>query len=378
VKFLQLLGLIWLVLVWSAMSSNPLIGFADAARIELRSGLWVIVLAGLELLRQLHFLVSEHWSGYHRVWTRGIFGRIDRAARRFSDWTRFRLARAAKWLIAIAILALILGKAYHTSPLQGLFLLPGTILRALPVIIYITVIVSLGILQFAAIFWFMSKGGVEVYFPDDIRTRFADVWGQDHVLERVKENILYLEDPEAIEDKGGYVPGGILLWGPPGTGKTLMAEAVAGETGKPFVFIEPAAFINMFMGVGVLKVKSLFRRLRKLALRYGGVIVFFDEADSLGNRGAGVGQGSFARSAGAAGGSQFGAVSPFAACHGFSYLSEDTQAALFARALRAAAPAPRPQGRFRQMFPVYGGGGGGGSCGGRSACGRSRRRSTGS
>ncbi len=64
-----------------------------------------------------------------------------------------------------------------------------------------------------------------------------------------------------------------------------MAEAVAGETGKPYVFVDPGAFINMFMGVGILKVKSLFRKLRKLALRYGGVIVFFDEADSLGNRG---------------------------------------------------------------------------------------------
>ena len=106
------------------------------------------------------------------------------------------------------------------------------------------------------------------------------------MLERVKENIVFLENPEAIEEKGGYVPGGILLWGPPGTGKTLMAEAVAGETGKPYVFVDPGAFINMFMGVGILKVKSLFRKLRKLALRYGGVIVFFDEADSLGNRGA--------------------------------------------------------------------------------------------
>ena len=64
-----------------------------------------------------------------------------------------------------------------------------------------------------------------------------------------------------------------------------MAEAVAGETGKPYVFVDPGAFIQMFMGIGVLKVKSLFRKLRRLALRYGGVIVFFDEADSLGNRG---------------------------------------------------------------------------------------------
>ena len=134
-------------------------------------------------------------------------------------------------------------------------------------------------------FWFLSRGGIEVYFPDDIKTRFSDVWGQDAVLERVKENIVFLEDPESIEEKGGYVPGGLLLWGPPGTGKTLMAEAVAGETGKPYVFVDPGAFTQMFMGVGILKVKSLFRKLRKLAVRYGGVIVFFDEADSLGSRG---------------------------------------------------------------------------------------------
>ena len=44
-----------------------------------------------------------------------------------------------------------------------------------------------------------------------------------------------------------------------------MAEAVAGETAKPFVFVDPGAFIQMFMGVGILKVKSLYRKLRKLA-----------------------------------------------------------------------------------------------------------------
>ena len=141
------------------------------------------------------------------------------------------------------------------------------------------------IIQFAAIFWFLSRGGVDTYFPDDIKTRFSDVWGQDHVLNRIRENLLFLETPELIEKHGGYVPGGILLWGPPGTGKTLMAESMAGETGKPFVFVDPGAFTNMFMGIGVLKVKGLFRKLRKLALRYGGVVVFLDEADALGNRG---------------------------------------------------------------------------------------------
>ena len=309
VKFLLLLVLLWLVLVWSDMANDPIIGFKDAAREQVTKSAWLLVLIGLEVLRQLHFIVAEHWGAYYRFWSRGVFGRIDRGSHRLSDWTRFRIARVLKWLFCIALLALILGKAYHTTPVRGLFLLPGTIIHALPIILYVMAIVSLGILQFVAIFWFMSKGGVDVYFPDDISTRFSDVWGQDHVLERVKENMLFLEDPEAIEAKGGYVPGGILLWGPPGTGKTLMAEAVAGETGKPYVFVDPGAFINMFFGVGILKVKSLFRKLRKLAVRYGGVIVFFDEADSLGNRGGSVGgQGNFSPKA------------QLEACHGFCYL----------------------------------------------------------
>ncbi len=173
-----------------------------------------------------------------------------------------------------------------------------------------------------------------MYYPGDVTTRFADVWGQDHVLARVQENILFLEDPESIEDHGGYVPGGILLWGPPGTGKTLMAEAMAGETGKPYVFVDPGAFINMFFGIGVLKVKSLFRRLRKLAVRYGGVIVFFDEADSLGSRGGSVGgQGGRAGHQ-----HQPGPADLFAACHGFSYLAPDSP-------VGAVCAGPRPGGR---------------------------------
>ena len=67
----------------------------------------------------------------------------------------------------------------------------------------------------------------------------------------MQENIDFLEKPAEIEAKGGYVPSGILLWGPPGTGKTLMAEAVAGETGKPYVFVDPSAFIQTFIGVGI-------------------------------------------------------------------------------------------------------------------------------
>jgi cell division protease FtsH len=356
VKFLLLLTVFWFILLWSTKSGNPLVSWSDAFRIEARAGAWVLVLIGLEALRQVHFLISEHWAGYHYFWTYRVFGGTERVTRRkLSDWTRFRLWRLFTWVFWIAVIAVVLGRVKHTTPVDALLNLPSYIWSALPFLAQLVVILLFVVLQFAAIFWFLSRGGVDVYYPDDIKTRFTDVWGQDHVLERVKENILYLEDPEQIESRGGYVPGGILLWGPPGTGKTLMAEAVAGETGRPYVFVDPGAFINMFMGVGILKVKSLFRKLRRLALRYGGVIVFFDEADSLGRRGA-LAQGgpSFP-----GGGRATPAAWQAGGCHGFSYLSDDVQWRLARRALSSSVGEEPDTTRNKQMMGMGMGGGGG-------------------
>jgi cell division protease FtsH len=357
IKFLVLLGLVWFILVWSVMANDPIVGFSDAMRIEVRSGSWVFVLLGLEVLRQIHFLISEHSRGYNRFWTWTVFGGIERVThRRISDWTRFRLSRTLKWVFWIAVVAVVTGKIIHTTPLLALLRGPELIWHVLPFVLQIAFTLLFVVLQFVALFWFMSRGGVDVYYPDDIKTRFSDVWGQDHVLERVKENIIFLENPEIVEEKGGYVPGGLLLWGPPGTGKTLMAEAVAGETGKPYVFVDPGAFINMFMGVGILKVKGLFRKLRRLALRYGGVIVFFDEADSLGNRGM--------MTQGAPGGGGRGSANPApfvpAGCHGFSYLSTGTQWELTRHAMASDAGDEPDTRRSKQIMGGMMGGGGGG------------------
>ena len=363
VKFLLLLGAIWFILVWSAIANFRGKGgmpFSDAARLEARTGVWVFVLLGLEAIRQMHYLVSEHWAGYHRFWTHRVFGGFERLIhRKLSDWSRFRLRRVLTWVFWIAVIAVVIGKVTHTNPVLALLHAPIYIWHALPTVLQYVFLLFFLILQFAALFWFLSRGGVDVYYPDDIKTRFSDVWGQDHVLARGKENILYLEHPERVEDRGGYVPGGILLWGPPGTGKTLMAEAVAGETGRPYVFVDPGAFINMFFGVGVLKVKGLFRKLRKLALRYGGVIVFFDEADSLGNRGA-LAQGgqSFPRASAAS--------QPFQriGCHGLSYLSTDMQGLLTRRAMQWGIEDEPGIQRDNQIIGAgMGGGGGGGGMG---------------
>ena len=348
-RLVVLFVLAWFVIVWASMADNPILPFRDAALIQLKDSQWLLWLAGAEVLRQIHFFASERSARYHGFWTGRVFGGTDRALRRrFSDWTRFRLARMIKIVLFVVLLAVVAGQILKTSPVLAIFQAPALLYQALPMIAQLAFAFFFVAFQFIGLFWLLSRGGVDTYYPDDITTRFSDVWGQDHVVERVKENIVFLENPDEIEAKGGYVPSGLLLWGPPGTGKTLMAEAVAGETGKPYVFVDPGAFTNMFMGVGILKVKSLFRKLRKLALRYGGVIVFFDEADALGNRGA-------LAQTGPGGGRGMGASAPFqtAGCHGFSYLSGDTRSLLTRSAMQDG------QDGFVMGGGMGGGGGGG-------------------
>ena len=280
-----LFGFFW----WQKLTGHPIKSVADGFWETVEQQTWIWVLMALEAARQAHFLIAERWPAYYRFWKVRVFGRFESRRSRTDPWVRFRIGRVIRVLFWLLLAGVVVGQFTGENPVQALIGLPGRLNDWLPwaarLIIYPLLLIS----QFVLLFWFLSRGGVETYFPDDIDTRFDDVWGQDPVRERVRENLIFLENPEAIEEVGGYAPGGILLYGPPGTGKTLLAEAAAGETGKPFVFVEPGAFMNMFFGVGILKVKGLFRKLRKLALRYGGVVAFFDEADALGNRGASVG-----------------------------------------------------------------------------------------
>jgi cell division protease FtsH len=76
VKLLLLIALVWGVVLWSALSNDPLLSVRDAVIQQIRSKWWLEVLFGLELLRQVHYLISEHVSWWHRAWTYGVIGRL--------------------------------------------------------------------------------------------------------------------------------------------------------------------------------------------------------------------------------------------------------------------------------------------------------------
>ena len=120
-------------------------------------------------------------------------------------------------------------------------------------------------------------------------TRFNDVAGCDEAKFELQEVVDFLKNPDKYEKAGAKIPTGVLLEGSPGTGKTLLARAVAGEAGVPFISASGSEFIEMYVGVGASRVRTLFDKARKNSP----CVVFIDEIDAVGRqRGAGIAGGN--------------------------------------------------------------------------------------
>ena len=111
----------------------------------------------------------------------------------------------------------------------------------------------------------MTDSKARVFMPGSNEVRFEDVAGCDEAKEELEEVISFLRNPAYFTRLGGKLPKGILLTGKPGTGKTMLAKAVAGEAGVPFLVISGSDFVEMYVGVGAARVRSLFEHARKMA-----------------------------------------------------------------------------------------------------------------
>ena len=124
--------------------------------------------------------------------------------------------------------------------------------------------------------------------PQREKINFKDVGGAKEAKEELLEIVEFLKSPKKFLKMGAKIPRGVLLVGPPGTGKTLLARAVASEAQVPFFSMSGSEFIELFVGVGAGRVRSLFTTAKK----HQPSIVFIDELDAIGRvRGAGIGGG---------------------------------------------------------------------------------------
>ncbi len=117
---------------------------------------------------------------------------------------------------------------------------------------------------------------------------FKDVAGLKEAKQELMEVVEFLKNPKKFLNIGARIPRGVLLLGQSGVGKTLLARAVAGESNVPFLSVSGSEFVEMFVGVGSGRVRSLFQEAR----RYDKCIIFIDELDAIGrHRGIGIGSG---------------------------------------------------------------------------------------
>src|SRR5205809_1330185 len=147
--------------------------------------------------------------------------------------------------------------------------------------------------------WFMRRSGqaaqgifsfgrsrARMQEPGTPKTTFHDVAGVEQAQFGLQEMVDFLRDPQKFQKLGGRMPKGVLVIGPPGTGKTLLARAIAGEAGVPFFSISASEFVEVIVGVGASRVRSLFSEAKEAAP----AIVFIDELDAIGrSRGGGTG-----------------------------------------------------------------------------------------
>ncbi len=165
--------------------------------------------------------------------------------------------------------------------------------RALPfqivsMLFMVLMLMTFMIVQFAGLFWFLSRGRTYIIYPREYDVGFDDVRGQPEIVESTKEALTLFQGFKKFRDAGGYPPHGILFEGPPGTGKTLLGKAIAGSAKVPFVYASGTSFNNMFMGIGNLRVARLFRKARRLSDKYGGSVIFLDELDAVGGSRGGI------------------------------------------------------------------------------------------
>lgn len=98
----------------------------------------------------------------------------------------------------------------------------------------------------------------------------------------------YLKNFKKYEIVGVRMFYGILLGGLFGIGKMLLVKVIVGEVNVFFYFIFVLNFVEMFVGLGVKRVRIVVDEVCKNVF----VIIFIDEFDVIGRiRGLGIGGG---------------------------------------------------------------------------------------
>jgi cell division protease FtsH len=199
---------------------------------------------------------------------------------------RERTRRRRIWRLVL-ILGLIDGYLWYRYLTDNPFQLPTLGPEA---IIFLPIFLLMGVFALMMLMPLLSgRSPHQVVRPEEIEVGLDEVPGLDTQVDEVSRTLdVFLGYATFRDQLGGNPRRGILFEGPPGTGKTFLAKAMAKQAGVPFLFTAAPAFQSMWFGMTNSKIRSFFRRLRKLARKEGGAIGFIEEIDAIGGERGGM------------------------------------------------------------------------------------------
>ena len=195
-----------------------------------------------------------------------------------------RRRRLTRLIVVLALVDFYLWYRYLTdNPFKMPTLGPEAIIFAPVVLIMIMIVLMMAMPLFS------GRSPHQIVRPEEIEVGLDEVRGLDNQVDEVGRTLdVFLGYATFRDQLGGNPRRGMLFEGPPGTGKTYLAKAMAKQAGVPFLFSAAPAFQSMWFGMTNAKIRSFFRRLRKLARKEGGAIGFIEEIDAIGGERGGL------------------------------------------------------------------------------------------
>jgi cell division protease FtsH len=200
----------------------------------------------------------------------------------FRQRERTRTKKVFRAVVIVFIFDFLLYRWLVAHPDGFQFQLPPDTIFFLPALVLILAVVLMAALPLIS-----GRSPHVLVHPEQVEVGLSDIKGLDHQVDEVIRSLdVFLGYATFRDELGGTPRRGILFEGPPGTGKTFLGKAMAKQAGVPFLFIPAPAFQSMWQGMSAFRIRSFFKRLRKIARKEGGAIGFIEEIDAVAmNRG---------------------------------------------------------------------------------------------
>ena len=205
IRLLLLFVIVWLIIVWASMADNPLLPFVDAARIQLVDSQWLLWLAGLELLRQIHFFVSERSAALPPVLVAEGVRRLRPGDRTAGSPTGRASGSpgCSRSSLFLALFAVVAAEILDTSPILALFAGARAALAGPAADPAAGCSRSSSSRSSSSGCSGCSPGAASTPTTRTTSTPASPTSGARTTWsQRVKENIVFLENPDAIEAQG--------------------------------------------------------------------------------------------------------------------------------------------------------------------------------